>query len=159
MLTGLVLFSHMARLHPRYVEGFTPAVAALLGIGLAWATAPRGRLRLAALIVAMVVTVYYAERLLFGTRGGLVGRACWVRSRASRSPLAARWAGAARAAGWLWAATLAGALVAVLAVGVKTDIRRSATRSAPRASSGSCRATCSAALSSYLHAHNQRRPL
>ncbi len=67
MLTGLVLFSHMARLHPRYVEGFTPAVAALLGIGLAWATAPRGRLRLAALIVAMVVTVYYAERLLFGT--------------------------------------------------------------------------------------------
>jgi len=25
MLTGIVLFSHMARLHPRYVEGFTPA--------------------------------------------------------------------------------------------------------------------------------------
>jgi hypothetical protein len=38
---------HMIRLHPRYVEGFTPAVAAMLGIGLAWAadvgkrTAPR----------------------------------------------------------------------------------------------------------------------
>src|SRR6185312_1040610 len=37
LLTGVVLFSHMARLHPRYVEGFTPAVAAVLGIGLAWA--------------------------------------------------------------------------------------------------------------------------
>ena len=67
VLTGLVLFSHMARLHPRYVEGFTPAVAALLGIGLAWATAPRGRARLVALAIAMVVTVYYAERLLYGT--------------------------------------------------------------------------------------------
>src|SRR5262249_34354315 len=57
LLTGLVLFSHMERLHPRYVEGFTPAVAAMLGIGLAWATAPRGRLRLAALGVGMLVTV------------------------------------------------------------------------------------------------------
>ena len=27
----------MIRLHPRYVEGFMPAVAALLGIGVAWA--------------------------------------------------------------------------------------------------------------------------
>ncbi len=36
-LTGIALFSDMARLHPRYVEGFVPAVAALLGIGVAWA--------------------------------------------------------------------------------------------------------------------------
>jgi 4-amino-4-deoxy-L-arabinose transferase-like glycosyltransferase len=36
LLTGLVLFSQMTRLHPRYVEGFTPAVAATLGIGVAW---------------------------------------------------------------------------------------------------------------------------
>ncbi|HLH13142.1 MAG TPA: hypothetical protein VKV16_00005, partial [Solirubrobacteraceae bacterium] len=39
MLTGIVLYSHMVRLHPRYVESFTPPVAAMLGIGLAWATA------------------------------------------------------------------------------------------------------------------------
>ena len=37
MLTGIVLFSDMVRLHPRYVEGFMPAVAAMLGIGVAWA--------------------------------------------------------------------------------------------------------------------------
>ncbi len=30
-LTGIALFSDMVRLHPRYVEGFVPAVAALLG--------------------------------------------------------------------------------------------------------------------------------
>ena len=45
MLTGIVLFSHMARLHPRYVEGFVPAVAAMLGIGAAWASASRAGAR------------------------------------------------------------------------------------------------------------------
>jgi 4-amino-4-deoxy-L-arabinose transferase-like glycosyltransferase len=34
--TGVLLFSAMARLHPRYTEGFTPAVAAAAGVGLAW---------------------------------------------------------------------------------------------------------------------------
>ena len=42
LATGIVLFSAMARLHPRYVEGFTPAVAAVLGIGVAWATGGAG---------------------------------------------------------------------------------------------------------------------
>jgi hypothetical protein len=37
LFTGALLFSAMTRLHPRYVEGFTPAVAALVGIGVAWA--------------------------------------------------------------------------------------------------------------------------
>jgi len=44
LITGLVLFSQMARLHPRYVEGFTPAVAAMLGIGVAWAASLAGGL-------------------------------------------------------------------------------------------------------------------
>jgi hypothetical protein len=67
LLVGIVLFSHMARLHPRYTEGFTPAVAATLGIGVAWATTSRGWLRLAALGASLAVTVFYAERLLYGT--------------------------------------------------------------------------------------------
>src|SRR6202030_613788 len=37
LLAGIVLFSDMSRLHPRYVEVFVPAVAATLGIGAAWA--------------------------------------------------------------------------------------------------------------------------
>jgi 4-amino-4-deoxy-L-arabinose transferase-like glycosyltransferase len=67
LLTGIVLFSHMARLHPRYVEGFTPAVAAALGIGAAWASQPRGRLRPAVLVATLAVVVFYGERLLYGT--------------------------------------------------------------------------------------------
>ncbi len=66
MATGIFLFSDMARLHPRYVEGFVPVVAAMLGIGLAWAVAARGRLRLGALVLVMLVVVYYAEHLLYG---------------------------------------------------------------------------------------------
>jgi 4-amino-4-deoxy-L-arabinose transferase-like glycosyltransferase len=69
MGTGIVLFSAMARLHPRYVEAFTPAVAAMLGVGAAWAVVPRGRGRLAILLGSLAITVFYAERLLYGTTG------------------------------------------------------------------------------------------
>jgi 4-amino-4-deoxy-L-arabinose transferase-like glycosyltransferase len=49
LLTGIALFSAMARLHPRYVESFTPAVAGMLGIGVAWIASRAGRVRLLAL--------------------------------------------------------------------------------------------------------------
>jgi 4-amino-4-deoxy-L-arabinose transferase-like glycosyltransferase len=67
MLTGIVLFSSMARLHPRYVEAFTPVVAAMLGIGVAWVASQQGRLRLAVLAGTLLIVVVYAERLLYGT--------------------------------------------------------------------------------------------
>ncbi len=49
LLTGLVLFSQMARLHPRYVESFLPAVAASFGIGVGLIAATRSRARWLAL--------------------------------------------------------------------------------------------------------------
>ena len=49
LLTGLVLFSAMARLHPRYVESFTPAVAAMFGIGVGLVAGLHSRARLLAL--------------------------------------------------------------------------------------------------------------
>jgi 4-amino-4-deoxy-L-arabinose transferase-like glycosyltransferase len=66
MLTGIALFSVMARLHPRYVEGLVPAVTATLGIGVAWATCTSGRTRLITLAVSMIVLISYADRLLYG---------------------------------------------------------------------------------------------
>jgi 4-amino-4-deoxy-L-arabinose transferase-like glycosyltransferase len=66
LLSGIVLFSDMARLHPRYTEAFTPAIAGTLGIGVAWATERRCRARLAALSVTLLAVAVYAERLLFG---------------------------------------------------------------------------------------------
>lgn len=122
LLTGLVLFSGMARLHPRYTEGFTPAVAAVLGIGLAWASNPRGRLRGVMLAVALLVTVVYGERLLYGTPA-----AWWVSVLgalvAFTLALVARLGGKRGSAGALApAGVLAGLLVCVLAVPFGADV-------------------------------------
>jgi 4-amino-4-deoxy-L-arabinose transferase-like glycosyltransferase len=124
-LTGIALFSDMARLHPRYVESFVPAVAALLGIGVAWAcTIDRrstyGRARLIALVVALVASVYYVERLLYGRTG-----VWWVTLVGALGAIAL--AGFGRRAdggrgGWLSAATIALTLVAVGALPLSADI-------------------------------------
>ena len=123
MLTGIVLFSHMARLHPRYVEGFTPVVAAMLGIGVAWAAAGRGRLRPAILAVALAITVYYIERLLYGRPGewwialacALGALACAALARLPGTPL--RWRSLLAPAG-----VMALTLTAVLVVPLAADI-------------------------------------
>jgi 4-amino-4-deoxy-L-arabinose transferase-like glycosyltransferase len=57
LLTGLVLFSAMARLHPRYVESFTPAVAAMFGIGVGLLAALQSRARLLALPLTALLAI------------------------------------------------------------------------------------------------------
>lgn len=57
LLTGLVLFSQMARLHPRYVESFTPAVAAMFGIGVALVAGAPGRVRWLAIPLTALLTL------------------------------------------------------------------------------------------------------
>ncbi len=127
-LTGIALFSDMTRLHPRYVEGLLPAVAALLGIGVAWACASDrksayGRTRLVALVVALAASVYYVERLLYGRTGvwwialagGLGAIACAALARVGpRSD--------ARRQGWLAAATIALTLVTIGALPLSADV-------------------------------------
>ncbi len=123
MLTGIALFSDMARLHPRYVVAFTPAVATLFGIGAAWAAVPRGRTRLAFLAGSMAIVVIYAELLEYGTTGawwvGLLGAlgaiACALLARVPSAPARVR----ALAAPW---GVLALMMVAVLAIPMSADI-------------------------------------
>ena len=57
LATGLVLFSAMARLHPRYVESFTPAVAAMFGIGAAFLAGLPGRARLLVVPVTALLAI------------------------------------------------------------------------------------------------------
>ena len=60
---GVVLFSAMTHLHPRYTEAFTPAVAASAGIGVAWVG--RGpRAALVTGVVAAIALTLYAHHLL-----------------------------------------------------------------------------------------------
>jgi hypothetical protein len=127
-LTGIALFSDMTRLHPRYVESFVPAVAALLGVGVAWACAPDrkpayNRARLVALVVALVASVYYVERLLYGRTGvwwvtlaGAVGAIAF----AALARIGPREDAGRR--GWLSAATIALALVTVGALPLSADV-------------------------------------
>jgi 4-amino-4-deoxy-L-arabinose transferase-like glycosyltransferase len=153
LLTGTVLFSHMARLHPRYVEGFTPAVAAMLGIGLAWATCERGRLRLAGLIVGMAVTVYYAERLLYGhpaiwwvTLAGALGAI-------ALALLAHSFGAGGNSERLLAGGALALSLVAVLSVGLKADLTAISDKVSDAGFVGQLPGDEQQPLSAYLKAH------
>jgi 4-amino-4-deoxy-L-arabinose transferase-like glycosyltransferase len=154
LLTGIVLFSHMVRLHPRYVEGFVPAVAAVLGIGAAWAAEPRGRLRPAALSIALAAVVYYGERLLYGTPG-----VWWISFLAALAALAAaalaRVPALSAAVRSLLApgAVLALSLVAMLAISVQTDIRAIKDHVTDAGEVGVLPGDVLNPLSSYLRAH------
>jgi 4-amino-4-deoxy-L-arabinose transferase-like glycosyltransferase len=173
MLTGVVLYSHMVRLHPRYVEAFTPVVAAMLGIGVAWASAPAAalakgdggasgwrsagawdRLRFVLLAVTLAIVVFYTERLLYGTAPAL-----WV-------SLAAAALAVALAALALLAGTpsrrrsaLAGVgvmgltLVAVLALPLKADLTAIANRVSDAGLVGELPGAQQRPLSAYLLAH------
>jgi 4-amino-4-deoxy-L-arabinose transferase-like glycosyltransferase len=57
LLTGIALFSQMARLHPRYVESLTPAVAAMFGIGVAMVAGAGNRVRWLAIPLTALLAV------------------------------------------------------------------------------------------------------
>jgi hypothetical protein len=154
MLTGIALFSAMSRLHPRYVEAFTPAVAAMLGIGLAWAVIPRGRARLGILLGTLAITVLYAERLLYGTPG-----AWWIALLAAMG--AATFALLARLpslepdlrAVLAPTGTLVMALVAILAVPLSADVTAIDSHVTDAGYVGALPTEEQRLLSAYLRAH------
>jgi 4-amino-4-deoxy-L-arabinose transferase-like glycosyltransferase len=154
MLTGIVLFSYMSRLHPRYVEGFTPAVAAMLGIGAAWAALPRGRLRAGVLLATLLIVVYYAERLMYGTTAtwwftllaALGAAACMSVARMRRIPSRPRTLAAP-------AGVLALTLTAVLAVPLGADVEAIDAGVTDAGYVGALPSETQRLLSSYLRAH------
>jgi 4-amino-4-deoxy-L-arabinose transferase-like glycosyltransferase len=154
MLTGIVLFSHMARLHPRYVEGFTPAVAAMLGIGVVWAAGRAGPSRLAILGLGLAVSVFYSERLLYGTP-----LTWWVALAGALAALSL--AAIARLprlrAGGVGGIALAGAtfatLVAILAVPLNADVTAIQTHVTDAGYVGALPSEEQRLISSYLRAH------
>ena len=105
LATGLVLFSAMARLHPRYAEAFTPAVAASAGIGLAWALR-QGRRWIVPL--ACVALAAYAEWLL-----GVANPAALLTVLAAVGSIAATLLRGLPRRQWLLAAALGVAAVAL----------------------------------------------
>ncbi len=156
MLTGIVLFSAQARLHPRYVEAFVPAVAAMLGVGAAWAASPEGRVRMAVLAGALIVIVIYAERLLYGTP-----IAWWVTLAGALGAIAcaalARLAGISRGlrVALAPAGALALTLIAVLAIPVSADVTAIETHVTDAGYVGALPSEEQRLVSAYLRAHQR----
>ena len=164
MLTGIVLFSSVNQVHPRYVEGFTPAVVAMLGIGVAWAAAAVGDrraavLRLGLLSLTLAITVYYAERLLYGHPP-----AWWVTALAALAAIALAWLGrrwllARRVAapepraGLIGAGVIALTLTSVLAVPLAADARAIREHVTDAGYLGALPGGEERRLSAYLRAH------
>jgi 4-amino-4-deoxy-L-arabinose transferase-like glycosyltransferase len=170
LVLGIALFSDMARLHPRYTEALTPAVAATLGIGVAWATERRTRWRAAALTVTLIGVTIYAQSLLFGTTVvwliGAVGAAgalalTWLgrlprggsQSDAMTQAPPAAHAQPADGSRWRSAATLALALLALLAIPLATSLRDVRKNASDTNRLGVLHAGELQPLSSYLRAH------
>ena len=154
LFTGIVLFSHMARLHPRYVESLVPAVVATLGIGAAWASQARGRARLAVLVVSLATVVFYGERLLYGTSSewwislaGAIGAVVLA--------LLARWPAVPAGLRSLMAPSgvLALTLCSVLAISVGTDITAIKSHVTDAGYVGALPSEEQRLLSNYLRAH------
>jgi len=159
MLSGIVLFSDMVRLHPRYVEGFVPAVAAMLGIGVAWAGSRGGdrrsdSVRLTILVGTLAITVYYTERLLYGRPAvwwvallGALGAIAFT--VIARVP-----AGASRSRSLVaYGGVLAMTLVAVLAIPVRADVTAIHDHVTDAGYVGALPSEQQRLLSSYLRAH------
>jgi len=146
LLTGLVLFSQMLRLHPRYTEGFTPAVAALVGIGVAWATQPRGRVRLLVLAAALAVMVGYAAHLLYG-----MPAIWWVVAASAVGAVALTWFDRVDTG----VAAVSLALVAVLAIPASASVRAVQRHVSSAGNVGAMAPEELDALSTYLRAHRR----
>jgi 4-amino-4-deoxy-L-arabinose transferase-like glycosyltransferase len=154
VLTGIVLFSHMARLHPRYVEGMLPPVAAMLGIGAAWAAAPRGRLRPAVLAVTLVVVVVYTQRLLYGTPLVWWIALAGATAAVAFAALARMGIVSERVRGLLApAGVLVATLCSVLAISLSTDIRAIRDHVTDAGEVGLLPGDVEQKLSSYLRSH------
>lgn len=98
LITGIVLFSEMARLHPRYVESFTPAVAAMFGIGVALLASAPGRIRLLAIpltaLLALPLVTSIEAVAAHTSDAGNVGALNGTEQRALSTYLRAHQAGA-----------------------------------------------------------------
>jgi 4-amino-4-deoxy-L-arabinose transferase-like glycosyltransferase len=155
LLTGIALFSEMARLHPRYVEGLVPAVTATLGIGAAWASTTTGRARLITLAVSMVALIIYADRLLYGRP-----ESWWIALAGALGALALaglariRVKPSARSTVLLAGGTLALTLLAIVAIPLEIDKTAIENRVSDAGYIGALPGEEQRELSTYVRAHN-----
>ncbi|MCL2768522.1 MAG: glycosyltransferase family 39 protein [Solirubrobacterales bacterium] len=156
MVCGIVLFSAMARLHPRYVEAFTPAVAAVFGIGVAWVGSFSSRGRLLTAAVALGALTVYADHLVYGRIA-----IWWLTAACALGTVALGvLALAAARAGWrgrglLAGSAVAGLLIATLAIPLRASIEAVESRLSDAGQVGALHPGVVEQLSAYLRTHQR----
>jgi 4-amino-4-deoxy-L-arabinose transferase-like glycosyltransferase len=141
LVTGVGLLSHAQRMQPRYLEAVTPAIAGVLGVGVAWLAANGRRRRLPAVALAASAAIVAVAGLALvhvptwaavAALGGAC--ACVALSAAPRRPPAA-----------LFACALVAALSVPLAASVSVARRHT--------SNAGLALTAPPALSAFLISH------
>ncbi len=162
LLTGVILFSFAGRVHPRYLEAFTPAVAATLGLSV-YALARRARDPFVAYLLVAGLGVCLLEAAAVTGRGTLVrsGLAVGVLLAGVATVLLVRGVrGIARTGGWPRGSApelVALAVVAsVMSFPLARDLSLIRDHSGVQAASPQLKAPVVAAVSRYLAAHQGR---
>ncbi|HEU0318065.1 MAG TPA: hypothetical protein VFR49_12090, partial [Solirubrobacteraceae bacterium] len=162
LATGVLLFSFAGRVHPRYLEAFTPAVAATLGLSV-YALARRARDPFIAYVLLAGLAVCLLEAAAVTGRGNLVraGLGVGVLLAGLAAVLLVRGVrGVARTGEWPRGSgpeLVALAVVAsVMSFPLARDLSLIRDHSGVQASSPQLKAPVVAALSRYLSAHQGR---
>jgi 4-amino-4-deoxy-L-arabinose transferase-like glycosyltransferase len=161
LLTGYVLFSFTGRLHQRYLEAFTPAVAAAVGAGIGSLGArPRAPRALAALLGALAVTVIEIVAVAGTGQIQHAGEAAAVLLALALAAAAAIATLRHRRHGqwpWWWTSAVltTGTVVAVFAFPLARDVRLVRDHSSDEAAAPLFSPALTARLVRYLRAHRQ----
>jgi len=159
LATGLVLFSFTSRLHQRYLEAFTPAVAATLGVGLVVLGARVHSVRALAVLLGALVLSALEVVIVVGTGSiELLGEAgavalTLVVVAGALIALALRRRSGTWAWWWLPGLVTLGAAAAVFAFPVARDVRLIRDHSSDEAASPLFPPRTTARLSAFLLAH------
>lgn len=159
LATGLVLFSFTSRLHQRYLEAFTPAVAAALGVGVVVLGARVHRVRALAVLLCALVLSALEVVVVVGTGSiellGAVGAVALtlVVVVAALVAVAQRRRSGAWAWWWLPGLVTLGAAGALFAFPVARDVRLIRDHSSDEAAAPLFPPQTTARLSAFLRAH------
>jgi 4-amino-4-deoxy-L-arabinose transferase-like glycosyltransferase len=151
LVVGFVLFSRMGRLHPRYLEAFTPAVAATTGAGVAWLAVRASGDRIAGglLVVATTLAVLLGPHV--ATKVPFAAVAIAVAAVVATAAFAVHAARVPRP--WGAGALTVTALVAVLAIPASAAVHLSGAGTSSSGRPGYAPPHSVASLSRYLIAH------
>ncbi len=159
LVTGLVLFSFTSRLHQRYLEAFTPAVAAALGVGLAALGARVHSVRALAVLLGALVLSALEVVIVVGSGSiallGVVGAVALTLVVAAGAFAAVTQRRRSGAWAWWWLPGLVtlGAAGALFAFPVARDVRLIRDHSSDEAAAALFAPRTTTRLSAYLRAH------